>query len=265
MLKKKIGVIGYGNMGSAILRGAIGTDVFSQENFAVCDILPEPMKRAEDLGISTADSNALLCDECDIILLAVKPQNAAEALESCKGHLKGKALVSIVAGLWTERMTAMTGENVRILRVMPNTPALVSEGMFVLCSDNTLNEEEAALMSRLFTSIGIIEWLPEKLIDVACGLSGGGPAYTAMFIEALADGAVKQGLPRDTAYKLAAQTCLGTSKMILDTNIHPGALKDMVSSPGGTTIEGVEALEQGGFRYSVMNCIKAATEKSKEL
>ncbi|HAX50750.1 pyrroline-5-carboxylate reductase [Muricomes intestini] len=265
MLKKRIGVIGYGNMGSAILRGAIGTDAFSKEDFAVYDILSGPMKRAEDLGISTADSNARLCDECDIILLAVKPQNAAEALESCKGHLKGKVLVSIVAGLWAERIAAMIDENVRILRVMPNTPALVSEGMFVLCSDNTLNEEEITLMSQLFSSIGIIEWLPEKLIDVACGLSGGGPAYTAMFIEALADGAVKQGLPRDTAYKLAAQTCLGTSKMILDTKIHPGALKDMVSSPGGTTIEGVEALEKGGFRYSVMNCIKAATEKSKEL
>ncbi|MBA4700589.1 MAG: pyrroline-5-carboxylate reductase [Ruminococcus sp.] len=265
MLGKKIGVIGYGNMGSAILRGAVETDAFEKADFCVYDISGEAMKRAEELNIPTVDSCAHLCDECDIMILAVKPQNAAEALASCKGHLENKALVSIVAGLSTERIMAMVDEGVRVLRVMPNTPALVSEGAFVLCSDNNLNEEEAALTDKLFVSIGIVEWVPEKLMDVACGLSGGGPAYAAMFIEALADGAVKQGLPRDTAYKLAAQTCLGTSKMILDTKIHPGALKDMVTSPGGTTIEGVEALEQGGFRYSVMNCIKAATEKSKKL
>nr|WP_330405883.1 pyrroline-5-carboxylate reductase [Faecalicatena contorta] len=262
---KKIGVIGYGNMGSAILRGAVETDAFEKEDFCVYDISGEAMERAEELNVPTVDSCAHLCDGCDIMILAVKPQNAAEALASCKGHLENKALVSIVAGLSTERIMAMVDEGVRVLRVMPNTPALVSEGAFVLCSDNNLNEEEAALTDKLFVSIGIVEWVPEKLMDVACGLSGGGPAYAAMFIEALADGAVKQGLPRDTAYKLAAQTCLGTSKMILDTKIHPGALKDMVTSPGGTTIEGVEALEQGGFRYSVMNCIKAATEKSKKL
>ncbi|MGC4018543.1 MAG: pyrroline-5-carboxylate reductase [Muricomes sp.] len=245
--------------------GAVDTENFEKEDFCVYDISPKAMENAQSLSIPTVESNALLCDECDILLLAVKPQNAAEALESCRNHLSGKALVSIVAGLSTERILAMVDENVRVLRVMPNTPALVSEGAFVLCSDNTLNEEETVLMEELFVSIGIVEWVSEKLMDVACGLSGGGPAYAAMFIEALADGAVKQGLPRETAYKLASQTCLGTAKMILDTKIHPGALKDMVTSPGGTTIEGVEALEQGGFRYSVMNCIKAATEKSKSL
>ncbi len=265
MLKKKIGVIGYGNMGSAILRGAVETEKFDETDFCVYDISEDAMKRAVEHNVQTAESNAALCEECGMIILAVKPQNAQEALKSCKNQLENKSLVSIVAGLGTDRIKAMVEGDARILRVMPNTPALVSEGAFVLCSDNTLNEEESALISELFAAIGIVEWVPEKLMDAACGLSGGGPAYAAMFIEAMADGGVKQGLPRATAYKLAAQTCLGTAKMILETQMHPGALKDMVTSPGGTTIEGVEALEQGGFRYSVMNCIKAATEKSKEL
>ena len=133
----------------------------------------------------------------------------------------------------------------RILRTMPNTPAMVFEGAFALCSDNDLTEEELKAAIALFEAIGIVELVPEHLIDAVCGLSGGGPAYVAMFIEAMADGGVKQGLPRATAYRLAAQTCLGTAKMILDKNIHPGQLKDMVTSPGGTTIEGCEALGAG--------------------
>ena len=155
----------------------------------------------------------------------------------------------------------MTDGTPRILRIMPNTPAMVYEGAFALCSDNDLKEDELAAAKTLYETIGIVEMVPEHLINAVCALSGGGPAYAAMFIEALADGGVKQGLPRATAYRLAAQTCLGTSKMILEKGLHPGQIKDMVTSPAGTTIEGCEKLETGGMRGAVMECIKAAADR----
>ena len=173
--------------------------------------------------------------------------------------------MSIVAGVTVSRLQAMIDGTPRILRIMPNTPAMVFEGAFALCSDNDFTNEELEAAKSLYSSIGIVELVPEHLIDAVCGLSGGGPAYVSMFIEAMADGGVKQGLPRKTAYRLAAQTCLGTAKMILEMNIHPGELKDMVTSPGGTTIEGCEALEKGGMRAAVMECINAGAEKSKQL
>ena len=148
-----------------------------------------------------------------------------------------------------------------------NSPdgVMVFAGAFALCSDNDFKEDEMEIAKSIYSSIGVVELLPEHLIDAACALNGGGPAYVAMFIEAMADGGVKQGLPRATAYRLAEQTCLGTAKMLLEMDIHPGALKDMVTSPAGTTIEGCEALERGGMRASVTECIKAAAERSRQL
>ena len=174
-------------------------------------------------------------------------------------------MMSIVAGISVARLQNMVDGTPRILRIMPNTPAMVFEGAFALCSDNDFTEDEMNTAKTIYSSIGIVELVPENLIDAVCGLSGGSPAYVAMFIEAMADGGVKQGLPRKTAYRLAAQTCLGTAKMILEKGIHPGELKDMVTSPGGTTIEGCEALEKGGMRAAVIECINAGTEKSKKL
>lgn len=265
MITKKLGLIGCGNMGGAILSGAIASKVLDPASVYVYDIAESACKKAADLGATVCASNEEVCAKSDVILLAVKPQNAAEALEQAKNALDGKALMSIVAGATVDRLDKMIDGTARILRIMPNTPALVFAGAFALCSDNNLTEDEIALGTELFENIGIIEWVPEKLIDTVCGLSGGGPAYAAMFIEALADGGVKNGLPRATAYRLAAQTVMGTAKMIMETDIHPGALKDMVTSPGGTTIEGCEALEKGGMRYAVIDCINKATAKSKEL
>lgn len=142
---------------------------------------------------------------------------------------------------------------------------MVFEGAFALCSDNALTEDELEAAKSIYSTIGVVEMIPEHLLDAACDLSGGGPAYVAMFIEAMADGGVKQGLPRTTAYRLAAQTCLGTAKMILEKGIHPGELKDMVTSPDGTTIEGCEALEKAGMRGAVIECINVSTEKSCSL
>ena len=265
MITQKIGIIGCGNMGGAILKGALASGVLAPEQAYVYDISPAARETAQNLGVNVMANDEEVCAESDIILLAVKPQNAAEALEQCKKALDGKAMMSIVAGVTVERLQNMIDGTPRILRIMPNTPALVFEGAFALCSDNDFTEEELAAAKAIYEKLGIVEMIPEKLIDAVCGLSGGGPAWAAMFIEAMADGGVKNGLPRATAYRLAAQTCLGTAKMIFETGMHPGALKDMVTSPGGTTIEGCEALERGGMRYAVIDCINVATEKSKRL
>ncbi|MDY5986728.1 pyrroline-5-carboxylate reductase [Sporofaciens sp. SGI.106] len=265
MITKKIGIIGCGNMGGAILYGALESGVLAKENVYVYDINPAMMDKAKGWGVNLAEDDEDVCAKSDIILLAVKPQNAAEALAQCKKALDGKAMMSIVAGVTVERLHNMIDGIPRILRLLPNTPAMVFEGAFAICSDNDFTAEELEIAKAIYGAIGIIEMIPEHLIDAACALNGGGPAFVAMFIEAMADGGVKQGLPRSTAYRLAAQTCLGTAKMILEQGIHPGALKDMVTSPGGTTIEGCEALERGGMRGAVIDCINKAAEKSKKL
>lgn len=265
MITKKVGIIGCGNMGGAILYGAIESGVLPKENAYVYDINPDMMRKAEGWGVNLARDDEDVCAQADIILLAVKPQNAAEALAMCKKALDKKAMMSIVAGVTVERLRNMIDGTPRILRLLPNTPAMVFEGAFAICSDNDFTEEELESAKAIYETIGVIEMVPEHLIDAACALNGGGPAYVAMFIEAMADGGVKQGLPRQTAYRLAAQTCLGTAKMILEQGIHPGQIKDMVTSPGGTTIEGCEALEKGAMRGAVMECIRVAAEKSKKL
>lgn len=265
MITKKLGIIGCGNMGGAILYGALESGVVSKDAVSVYDINPAMREKAAGWGVTVAANDEEVCQNSDIILLAVKPQNAAEALAMCGNALDGKAMMSIVAGVTVERLQAMVNGSPRILRIMPNTPAMVYEGAFALCSDNDFTEEELASAKAIYETIGIVEMVPEHLIDAVCGLSGGGPAYVAMFIEAMADGGVKQGLPRATAYRLAAQTCLGTAKMILEKDLHPGQIKDMVTSPAGTTIEGCERLEVGGMRGAVMECIKAATDRSREL
>ena len=264
-IHKKIGIIGCGNMGGAILYGALESGVLPRENAYVYDINPAMMDKARDWGVHLCADDEEVCRNSDLILLAVKPQNAAEALSQCKKAMNGKAMMSIVAGVTVERLRNMIDGVPRILRIMPNTPAMVFEGAFALCLDNDFAPEELNAAKEIYASIGVVEMIPEHLIDAVCGLSGGGPAYVAMFIEAMADGGVKQGLPRATAYRLAAQTCLGSARMLLDMNLHPGQLKDMVTSPGGTTIEGCEALEKGGMRAAVMECINAGAEKSRKL
>ncbi len=264
-ITKKIGFIGCGNMGGAILYGALESGVITKENAYVYDISPAIMEKAESWGVNLCTGYEDVCTKSDIIMLAVKPQNTPEVLAMCKKALDGKAVMSIVAGITVERLQNMIDGTTRILRLLPNTPAMVFEGAFAMCSDNDFTEEELEAAKAIYSAIGVIEMVPEKLIDAACALNGGGPAYVAMFIEAMADGGVKQGLPRKTAYRLAAQTALGTAKMILEMGIHPGEIKDMVTSPGGTTIEGCEALERGGMRGAVIDCINKAAEKSKRL
>lgn len=187
MITKKIGIIGCGNMGGAILYGALESGVLPKENACVYDINPAMMEKAKKWGVNLATDDEEVCKIADIILLAVKPQNAAEALAMCGNVLEGKAMMSIVAGVTVERLLHMVKGTPRILRIMPNTPAMVYEGAFALCSDNDFTDEELTAAKSIYETIGVVEMIPEHLIDAVCGLSGGGPAYAAMFIEALAD------------------------------------------------------------------------------
>ncbi len=265
MAEKKFGFIGCGNMGGAILTGAMEKGVLQGANTIIYDALPAVMEKFADHGVAMAKNSVDLCDKADIILLAVKPQYLPALLQEIGPALKDKCVISIAAGKRTEYLKSAIKNPCRVLRVMPNTPVMVYEGAMVLCSDNDLTMEEWELTDNLFGALGIVEWVPEDLFDAVVGLSGSGPAYAAMFIEALADGGVREGLPRKTAYRLAAQTVLGTAKLILGKEVHPGALKDMVSSPGGTTIEGCLALEVGGMRAAVMQSVSASAQKSRKL
>ena len=255
----KIGFLGAGAMGGAILSGAINAGVLDPKQVYVSDMSDKIKEKYAALGCNIVKDNEELGRAADIAVLAVKPQYAAPALEGFKNS------ISIMAGVTVERLRKMIAGNIRVLRTMPNTPALVNAGAFALCNETDLTADERAFAEKLFGSIGIVEWMNEHLIDTACGLSGSGPAFVAEFIEALGDGGVLEGLPRATAYRLAAQTVMGTAKMILETGMHPAQLKDMVSSPGGTTITGCQVLEEMGFRAAAINAVQAATNKSREL
>ena len=262
---KKIGFIGCGNMGGAILMGALACGTLTKEQVYVYDVSAAVMERMDKLGVNPVGSVRELCEKSDLIVAAVKPQFAKETLASAGDMLNGKCILSIMAGITSLRLKEMVTGEVRVLRCMPNTPAMVSEGAFALCSDTDALPEEKAMAQEIFSNLGIVEWVRENLIDAVCGVSGSGPAYVAMFIEAMADGGVLEGLPRATAYKLAAQTVVGTGKMILEKGYHPGELKDMVCSPAGTTIAGCLELEQGGMRAAVTKAVIAIAEKSKNM
>ncbi|MGI5898841.1 MAG: pyrroline-5-carboxylate reductase [Christensenellales bacterium] len=256
----KIGFIGLGNMASAIINGAAAAG-YDKRSFAGTDISHE---KADALGIKKYDDATSLIGGCDIIFIAVKPDNLDELLEEISEKAKGKAFVSIVAGKQTTQIQSML-KGARVLRVMPNTPLMVREGAIVLSAQNNLTSEEFAYIQAFLGSVGCVCILDEKHMDAATGLMGSGPAYAFVFIEALADAGVKEGIDRKTAYKLAAQTILGAGKMVLETGQAPAVLKDAVTSPSGTTAAGLYALEKAGFRAAVMNAVEAATKRSREL
>ncbi len=259
------GFLGCGNMGGAILGGLAQSGFISASDMIAFDISKAGQEKARLAGAAVAPTPRELAERSDIVVLAVKPQNMKEALSSMGEAVEGKCLISIAAGLTTWKLRSMTMAKCRILRIMPNAPAMVGAGAFALCSDSDLDEEEKDFAEAMFKSLGEVQWVSEQLMDAVCGLSGSGPAFAAMFIEALADAAVREGLPRDKSYALAAQTVLGTARMVLEKNMHPGVLKDMVASPAGTTIEGCYELEKGGLRACVYEAVHAATKRSREL
>ncbi|WP_071393039.1 pyrroline-5-carboxylate reductase [Bacillus tuaregi] len=264
---KTIGFVGAGNMGKAMMGGIVKAGIAAPQEIVVYDVyLPSLDAVQTELGVTTASNEKEVMEKADIVILAVKPNMVADVLNTIKGEVsEDKLIVSIAAGVTLERLSANVPEKTKIVRVMPNTPALVGEGMSALSCNSYVTKADQEELLKIFNSFGEAEIVSDYLMDVVTGLSGSGPAFVYMFIEALADGAVAEGMSRANAYKFAAQTVLGSAKVVLETGKHPGELKDMVSSPGGTTIAGVKSLENDRFRAAVMNAVVAATEKSRAL
>ena len=266
MAMLKLGFIGVGNMGGAILRGILAADYISEEDIAVCRRDRRKLEALSDEfpGLTCTESALELAEMCDVILLAVKPQYLGQILNEIQMELYDKAVVSIAAG-WTNAQlaAALAGTNASYLRVMPNTPALVGEAMSVLCEENTFDPDDFDFVKGIFDAVGRTAILPERLFDGVIAISGSSPAYAFMMIEAMADAGVKEGLPRSIAYEMAAQSMLGSALMVLQSGEHPGALKDAVCSPGGTTIEAVAELERKGFRASIIDAMSACANKSR--
>lgn len=264
---KRFGFIGAGNMGLPLLKGAIS--LCGVDNCGFYTPVPEEVKRVNEItGADSFTDNVQLASNSKFIVLCVKPQFLGGVYEDLKTiDLKDKVIVSIAAGVSSVTIRENLGENTKIVRIMPNTPAGVGEGMACICfpEESMLSKEEKDTVLSLFEKVGKAEVIPETLMNAAVCANGSSPAYVYMFIEALADSVVKYGIPRKTAYTLAAQTVLGSAKMVLETGMHPGALKDNVCSPGGTTIAAVEKLEEYGFRNAIMKATDACYEKSVEL
>ena len=264
----KLGFIGAGNMGSAILRGLISAQYITADDMAICDLNARKLEELSDEfpGLTCTESDTELVEMCDMIVLAVKPQYMAETIEHIFDELSTKAVISIAAG-WTvdQLMQALEGSGATLLRVMPNTPAMVGEGMTAICEDTTFDQDDFEFAKGIFDAIGRSVVLPEKLFDGVIAISGSSPAYVFMMIEAMADAGVKEGLPRAVAYEMAAQSLLGSALMVLQSDTHPAALKDAVCSPAGTTIEAVEELERRGFRAAIMDAMKVCAEKSRSM
>ena len=263
----RLGFIGTGNMAGAIMGGIIKKGLLSPEEILGSDILEDGRKRVHDTyGIKVTDSNTEVVDNTDVFILSVKPQYYASTIEEIKDHVREDQLVITIApGKTLEWLKGEFGKDVKIVRTMPNTPAMVTEGLTAACANELVTEDDMKLALELLGAFGKVEVVPENLMDVVVSVSGSSPAYVFMFIEAMADAAVADGMPRAQAYKFAAQAVLGSAKMVLETGKHPGELKDMVCSPGGTTIEAVRVLEEKGLRSSVIEAMKRCTEISKNM
>lgn len=262
----KIGFIGMGNMGFAILQGLL--KLYRPEDLLFTDVNQERMETVKkQTGVDFVESNAECANQSRIVVLAVKPQYYDAVLKNIKYAVKPEQIViSIAPGITIDSLVKKLGDGKRIVRAMPNTPALLGEGMTGVTYDRGLfTEEEEQEIRAFFQSFGRMEYVEERLMSAVVCASGSSPAYVYMFIEALADGCVKNGLPRQAAYKMVAQAVLGSAKMVLETGKHPGELKDMVCSPGGTTIEGLAALEENGFRGAIIKACDANFEKNKKL
>src|SRR5664280_1474853 len=263
----KIRFLGAGKMATALAKGFVKAGLLPAENIMACDPSEAACAAfAREVGSKTTASNPDATRFAEVLVLAVKPDHVAAVLAELRPHISEKhVLISIAAGVTLARLEAGLVTGARVVRVMPNTPALVGASASAYAMGASALASDAELAQKLFSSVGIAFAVKESLLDAVTGLSGSGPAYVYLFIEGLSDGGVAAGLPRDVATRLAAQTVLGAAKMVLETRQHPGALKDMVTSPGGTTIEGLHELEKGKLRGTVISAVRAATEKSKKL
>ena len=263
----QLGFIGAGRMATALARGLLDADFTAAERVLASDVLAEARANFTDqTSARSVASNAEVVQGSQIVFLAIKPQQMNDVLAELAGILTSEQLVvSIVAGASIAAITGALGPECRIVRVMPNTPCLVGASASAFAIGGTATQADGELVKRVLSTVGIAIEVPEKLLDAVTGLSGSGPAYVYQVIEALSDGGVRVGLPRDVATRLAAQTVLGAAKMVLETGQHPGELKDGVASPGGTTIAGLHKLEKGGLRGCLMDAVQAATVRSQQL
>jgi pyrroline-5-carboxylate reductase len=265
-MERTIGVIGTGNMGAALVRGLVssGTDA---SRIVVYDALEEAVRAlTSELGVSAAGSNAELAAQSDVIVLAVKPKDIPSVLEETAGSMDdGKLVVSIAAGVTTSSIERALASGGRTVRVMPNTPLQIGKGASAYARGAKATGEDADFVGEMLSRFGVAVEVEENLMDAVTGLSGSGPAYVYLMIEALVEGAVKMGMAGDTALRLAAQTVVGAGAMVLETGMAPEDLRKAVMSPGGTTVEGLRVLDEAGFREALADAVRAATERSREL
>jgi pyrroline-5-carboxylate reductase len=263
----QLGFIGAGNMAQAIFKGILKTKEFAATDIHIYDPDDDKLQQlTKTYGVTGETSNTNVCTQADVLFLCTKPNIYPTIINEIKSAVDiNTVIVTIAAGQSIRQTESRFEKNIHLIRVMPNTPALVGEGMAALSANALVTDAELALVLSIFRSLGKAEMVPESLMNVVTGLSGSAPAFVFMFIEALADGAVQAGMPRAQAYTFAAQTVLGSAKMVLESGKHPGELKDMVTSPAGTTIEGVLSLEAQSFRSAVAGAVIAATEKSNTM
>lgn len=267
MLNERIGFIGAGQMTTALANGFIRAGLTTADRVLAADVAEDARQRfAAATGASTTADNALVFDRSDLIVLAVKPQQMASVAAALRGKIDPRCLiVSIAAGIRLASLAEWFGEQLRIIRVMPNTPCLIGQGVSAYSLGPLATPEDGVLAGQLLASLGSAWPVEEKLLDAVTGLAGSGPAFVYVIVEALSDAGVRIGLPRAMATAMAAQTVRGAAEMVLAKNEHPAVLKDRVASPGGTTIAGLQALEMGGLRAALMAAVEAATRRSIEL
>src|SRR5213592_3163197 len=264
---KKVGFVGAGNMGEALIRGLVESNLVPPDKILVADVRADRVHQlADQYGLRAVASNAALVRGADVVILAVKPQIMAPVLREAMPALTNRPLlISLAAGVSTATIQSILGKYPRLIRVMPNTPALVLQGVTAIARAPGLEQDDLETAQEIFAAVGRAVVLEEEMMDAVTGLSGSGPAYIALVIEALADGGVKVGLDRRTAMTLAAQTVLGAARLLIETGTHPGQLKDMVTSPGGTAIVGIHTLESGGLRRTLIDAVERATKRAVEL
>ena len=264
---KRIGFIGSGNMAEAIIKGIVQAGVIAPKNITSSDISADRTRRlSNSYGITTASDNIDLISHTDIVILAVKPQAVGSVLREIVEFVDGsKLIISIAAGVTLKHIETSLRPDSRVVRVMPNTPALIGEGITAISPGSNATKEDLKVTAKIFDAVGKTVVVEEHHMDAVTGLSGSGPAYVFLIIDALIDAGVKVGLGRETARKLAVQTVFGAAKMLMDTDGHPAELKDKVTSPGGTTITGLHVMEKGRIRAVMIDAVEAATRRSAEL
>jgi len=263
-----IAVIGAGNIGRALIGGVLHAHEFDPDRIRATRRNPSSLEalRTQFPGIRTESDNGTAVEDATVVVLAIKPKNAPSVIEEIRSHVSDNAMIiSVLAGLTTEAIKKAFGRNLPVVRSMPNTPMIVDEGATAIAGGSLATDDHLRIARQIFEAVGRVEVVPEYIMDAVTGLSGSGPAYVYMFIEALTDGGVKQGIPRKQAFRLAAQTVYGAAKLVIESGKHPAILRDEVTTPGGTAIAAVADLESHGLRTMLINAVATATGRSEEL